>query len=67
MNPPILKTSTSGEDIILDFFSGSGTTAQAVFELNIDDGNQRRLIAVQMPELLDEDSEGSKADHPRLH
>ena len=42
--------------IVLDFFSGSGTTAQAVMQLNAEDGGKRRYILVQLPELCDEKS-----------
>ena len=59
----LLKTSTASNDIILDFFAGSGTTAQAVFELNIEDGGERQLITVQMPELLEDESEGKVAGY----
>jgi len=45
-----LSASKLGEDIILDFFSGSATTAQAIFELNREDGGNRRFILVQLPE-----------------
>ena len=41
-------------DIILDFFAGSGTTAQAVMELNAEDGGNRQFILVQLPEAIDE-------------
>ncbi|MGP5038031.1 site-specific DNA-methyltransferase [Corynebacterium variabile] len=44
--------SKNSEDIILDFFAGSSTTAQAVFELNSQDGGNRRVIEVQLPEPL---------------
>lgn len=51
----ILKISTSNsDDIILDFFAGSGTTAQAVMELNAEDGGNRQFILVQLPEVIDE-------------
>ena len=50
-------------DIILDFFSGSGTTAHAVAELNAEDGGNRRWICVQLPELADERSEAHKAGY----
>lgn len=51
----ILKISTSNsDDIILDFFAGSGTTAQAVMELNAEDGGNRQFILVQLPEAIDE-------------
>ena len=50
-------------DVILDFFSGSGTTAHAVAELNAEDGGNRRWICVQLPELTDEKSEAYKAGY----
>lgn len=46
--------------IILDFFSGSATTAHAVMQLNAEDGGNRKFIMVQLPELTDEDSEAYK-------
>ena len=52
---------TEKDDIILDFFSGSATTAQAVMELNADDSNShRKYVLVQVPEVL-EDNPGAKA------
>lgn len=48
-------------DIILDFFSGSGTTAHAVMALNAEDGGNRKCISVQLPEKTDEKSEAYKA------
>lgn len=48
-------------DIVLDFFSGSATAAQAVLDLNEEDGGNRQFICVQMPELLEENSEAYKA------
>lgn len=53
----------ANDDIILDFFSGSGTTAHAVAELNAEDGGNRRWICVQLPELTDEKSEAYKAGY----
>lgn len=50
----------SHTDIILDFFSGSGTTAHAVMQLNAEDGGSRKYICVQIPEATPEDSEASK-------
>lgn len=47
-------------DIILDFFAGSGTTAQAVMELNAEDGGNRQFILVQLPELIDKNNKNSK-------
>ncbi|WP_455933577.1 site-specific DNA-methyltransferase [Neisseria sp.] len=49
------------DGIILDFFSGSGTTAHAVMQLNAEDGGCRRFICVQLPEETDEKSEARKA------
>lgn len=48
-------------DIILDFFAGSGTTAQAVLELNQEDDKQRKFILAQLPEPCEESSEAFKA------
>ena len=53
----------TNDDIILDFFSGSGTTAHAVAELNAEDGGNRRWICVQLPELTGEKSEAYKAGY----
>ncbi|MDD4626925.1 MAG: site-specific DNA-methyltransferase [Syntrophomonas sp.] len=52
---------TNKADIILDFFSGSATTAHAVIELNKQDGGARKFIMVQLPEACDENSEAYKA------
>ena len=57
--------STSG-DIILDFFSGSATTAQAVMQLNAEDGGHRKFIMVQLPEQTDEKSEAYKAGYKTI-
>ena len=51
----------NNSEIILDFFSGSGTTAHAVMQLNAEDGGNRRYICVQLPEETDENSEAAKA------
>ncbi len=50
-------------DIILDFFAGSGTTAHAVMQMNREDGGNRKYICVQLPELCDENSEAGKAGY----
>lgn len=55
-----LYASTKENDIILDFFSGSGTTAHSVMQLNAEDGGDRRFICVQLPEMCDENSQGKK-------
>ncbi|TAH03229.1 MAG: site-specific DNA-methyltransferase [Sphingobacteriales bacterium] len=57
---------TNSNDIILDFFAGSGTTAHAVMELNAADGGNRKYICVQMPELCDEKSEAYKAGYKTI-
>ena len=57
----LILQSLSKNDIVLDFFAGSGTTAQAVLELNKEDGGNRKFILVQLPELTDENSEAYKA------
>lgn len=51
---------TSGNDMVLDFFAGSGTTAQAVLEQNAADGERRRFLLVQLPEPTEEGSEARK-------
>lgn len=53
-------------DIILDFFSGSATTAHAVMKLNAEDGGQRKFIMVQLPEVTDEKSEARKAGYNNI-
>lgn len=53
-------------DIILDFFSGSATTAHAVMQLNAEDGGNRKFIMVQLPELTDEKSEAYKAGYKNI-
>lgn len=61
-----LKPSSTEEDIILDFFAGSGTTAHAVMQLNKEDGGNRKYICVQLPELCDEKSEAYKAGYKTI-
>lgn len=53
-------------DIILDFFSGSATTAHAVMQLNAEDGGHRKFIMVQLPEATDEKSEAYKAGYKTI-
>ncbi len=60
------STSKDDSDIILDFFSGSATTAHAVMQLNAEDGGNRRFIMVQLPELCDEKSEAFKAGYKNI-
>ena len=54
------------DDIILDFFSGSATTAHAVMQLNAEDGGHRKFIMVQLPEKCDEASEAYKAGYKNI-
>ena len=56
----LLRISTRDEDIVMDFFAGSCTTAHAVLDLNKDDGGNRKFIMVQIPEMVPEDSVAKK-------
>ena len=63
----LIKLSNFSEiDIVLDFFSGSATTAHAVMQLNAEDGGNRKFIMVQLPELTDEKSEAYKAGYKNI-
>ncbi len=62
----LAQMATNDNDIILDFFSGSATTAQAVMQLNAEDGGKRRHIMVQLPEPCDEKSEAFKAGYKTI-
>ncbi len=53
-------------DIVLDFFSGSGTTGQAVMELNEEDGGNRKFILVQIPEATEQSSEAYQAGYKKI-
>lgn len=57
----LLAQGTQGDDIILDFFAGSGTTAHAVMQLNAEDGRNRQTISIQLPEKCIENSAAFKA------
>lgn len=57
---------TNKSDIILDFFSGSATTAHAVMQLNAEDGGNRKFIMVQLPEKTDEKTEAYKAGYASI-
>ncbi len=57
----IMEQTTKKDDIILDFFAGSGTTAQAVMELNAEDQGNRAFILVQLDEVIDKSKSTSKA------
>lgn len=62
----LLQIGSNPEDIILDFFSGSATTAHAVMQLNAEDGGHRKFIMVQIPEKCDEASEAYKAGYSNI-
>ena len=62
----MLQLSTKDNDIVLDFFTGSGTTAHAVMALNAEDGGNRKCISVQLPEECDEKSEAYKAGYKTI-
>ena len=66
VNDLILMSKVSDGDIVLDFFSGSATTAHAVMQLNAEDGGKRQFIMVQLPELTDEKSEAFKAGYKNI-
>jgi len=62
----ILELATRDNDIILDFFSGSATTAHAVMQLNAEDGGNRKFIMVQLPERTNEKSEAYKVGYENI-
>lgn len=62
----VLQIGSDSESIILDFFSGSATTAHAVMQLNAEDGGHRKFIMVQLPEKCDETSEAYKAGYKNI-
>jgi adenine-specific DNA-methyltransferase len=61
-----LEHGTDDSDIILDFFSGSGTTAHAVMQLNAEDSGTRQCISVQLPEVTNDKSEAFKAGYKTI-
>lgn len=61
-----LLSQSQTNNIILDFFSGSATTAHAVMQLNAEDGGNRKFIMVQLPEICDEKSEAAKAGYKNI-
>lgn len=62
----ITISNCSDDSIVLDFFSGSATTAHATMQLNSEDGGHRKFIMVQLPELCDEKSEAFKAGYKNI-
>lgn len=61
-----IQLSCTPNDIILDFFSGSATTAHAVMQLNKEDGGNRKFICVQLPEVCEENTEAYKAGYKTI-
>jgi adenine-specific DNA-methyltransferase len=62
----LIQQTSEKYSIILDFFSGSATTAHAIMQLNAEDGGKRRFIMVQLPEVTDESSEAFKAGYKNI-
>lgn len=62
----LLRLGSSSDSLILDFFSGSATTAHAVMQLNAEDGGKRKYICVQLPEETPEESEARKAGYSTI-
>ena len=62
----IVQIASNKDSLILDFFSGSATTAHAVMQLNAEDGGKRKFIMVQLPEKTDEKSEAYKAGYKNI-
>jgi len=62
----LIEQSINKDDLVLDFFSGSATTAHAVMQLNSEDGGKRKFIMVQLPEACDEKSEAYKAGYQTI-
>ncbi len=62
----LISIHTRKDDLVLDFFSGSATTAHAVMKLNAEDGGHRKFIMVQLPEPCDEKSEAYKAGYQNI-
>ena len=62
----LLKISTDKDSLIIDFFSGSASSAHAAIKLNSEDGGKRKFIMVQLPEVTDENSEARKAGYKNI-
>ncbi len=62
----LIETASTNNSVVLDFFAGSGTTGQAVMDLNAEDGGNRKWICVQLPEETDEKSEAYKAGYKNI-
>ena len=66
INPLVRVGTPEKNDIVLDFFSGSSTTAHAVIQLNAEDNGNRKFIMVQLPEVTDQKSEAYKAGYSNI-
>ncbi|MEX1014154.1 MAG: site-specific DNA-methyltransferase, partial [Candidatus Paceibacterota bacterium] len=62
----MLQLSTEKDDVILDFFAGSGSTAHATMEQNVEDRENRKHIMIQLPEETDKDSEAKKSGYENI-
>lgn len=62
----LLETATNKDSLVLDFFSGSATTAHSVMQLNAEDGGNRKYIMVQLPEVCDKNLEAYKAGYKNI-
>lgn len=62
----ILRLGSEQDSLILDYFSGSATTAHAVMQLNAEDGGNRKFIMVQLPEACAEGTEAAKAGYKNI-
>lgn len=62
----LMKFATDNDSLVLDFFAGSGTTAQAIMELNVEDGGNRKSICIQLPEKCDKQSAAYKAGYETI-
>ena len=62
----ILQIASDKDSIILDFFSGSASTAHAVMQMNNEDGGNRKFILVQLPEICDPKTEAYRNGYPNI-
>lgn len=62
----LINIANSKDALILDFFAGSGSTGQAIMELNKEDGGSRKYILIQIPETIDEKTEAFKAGYKKI-
>jgi len=62
----IIRIGSIENDIVLDFFAGSGTTAHAVMAQNLEDGGSRQYILIQLPEVVQPDSDAAKAGYKTI-